>query len=108
MMVPSGNGSFPSREALIATSLPRMARRSLRLPSSCATEINLQSRYPGGILTPKSGAASSSTSPRRERREGDNAGHQDQRNEQVNDPSHKGQIRRMRASDPTDVILSRR
>src|SRR5262249_54515963 len=27
--------------------LPRMARRSLSLPSSWATEINLQSRYPG-------------------------------------------------------------
>src|SRR5262249_25064373 len=59
MMVPSGNGSFPSREALIATSLPRIARKSLRLPSSWATEINLQSRYPGGILIPKIGAASS-------------------------------------------------
>src|ERR1700724_3413413 len=55
MMVPSGNGSCPSREALIATSLPRMARRSLSLPSSWATEINLQSRYPGGILFRKKG-----------------------------------------------------
>src|SRR5262245_15335559 len=54
MIVPSGNGSLPSRKALIATSLPRMARKSLRLPSSWATEINRQSRYPGGILTPKS------------------------------------------------------
>src|SRR5580692_99512 len=44
----------------MATSLPRRARRSLRLPSSWATEINLQSRYPGGILIPKMGAASSS------------------------------------------------
>src|SRR5262245_55345320 len=44
-------------------SLPRMARRSLRLPSSWATEINLQSRYPGGIMTPKIGAASSSACP---------------------------------------------
>jgi hypothetical protein len=57
MMVPSGYGSCPSREALIATSLPRMARKSLRLPSSWATEISLQSRYPAGILTPKIGAA---------------------------------------------------
>src|ERR1700730_1446326 len=63
MMVPSGNGSCPSREALIATSLPRMARRSLSLPSSWATEINLQSRYPGGILIPKIGELSSSGPP---------------------------------------------
>src|SRR6266480_4289744 len=63
MIVPSGNGRFPSREALIATSLPRMARRSLRLPSSWATEINLQLRYPAGILTPKIGAASPSACP---------------------------------------------
>src|SRR5262249_23033713 len=63
MIVPSGNGSLPSRTALIATSLHRMARKSLRLPSSWATEINLQSRYPGGILTPKIGAASPSACP---------------------------------------------
>src|SRR6266536_626599 len=63
MIVPSGNGSFHSRDAVIATSLPRMARRSLRVPSSWATEINLQSRYPAGILTPKIGAASSSACP---------------------------------------------
>jgi hypothetical protein len=30
MIAPSGNGSFPSRYASIATSLPTMARRSLR------------------------------------------------------------------------------
>src|SRR5262245_41007183 len=63
MIVPSGYTSFPSREALIATSLPRIARRSLRVPSSRATEINGQSRYPGGILTPKIGAASPSACP---------------------------------------------
>src|SRR5271166_1918819 len=63
MMVPSGYGSLPSREALIATSLPRIARRSLRLPSSWATEINRQSRYPRGILTPEIGAASPSGCP---------------------------------------------
>src|SRR5262245_59109943 len=40
-----------------------MARRSLRLPSSWATEINLQSRYPGGILIPKIGVASPSVCP---------------------------------------------
>src|SRR5688500_877465 len=40
-----------------------MARRSLRSPSSWATEINLQSRYPGGIVTPKIGAASPSACP---------------------------------------------
>src|ERR1700761_2361615 len=45
----------------MATSLPRMARKSLRLPSSWATEINFQSRYPGGTLTPKSGAAAPSS-----------------------------------------------
>src|SRR5579862_1298932 len=44
-------------------SLPRMARKSLRLPSSWATEINLQSRYPGGILPPKIGELSSSAPP---------------------------------------------
>src|SRR5262249_58849684 len=59
----SGNGSFPSREAVIATSLPRTARKSLRLPASWATEINLHSRYPGGILTPKIGAASPPACP---------------------------------------------
>src|ERR1700689_3568512 len=58
MIVPSGYGSFPSRKALIATSLPRMARRSLLLPASWATEITLQSRYPEGIVTPKIGDAS--------------------------------------------------
>src|SRR3984893_2345400 len=63
MMVPSGNGSCPSREALIATSLPRMARRSLSLPSSWATEIKLHSRYPEGILIPEIGAASPSACP---------------------------------------------
>src|SRR5580700_10554895 len=47
----------------MATSLPRRARRSLRLPASWATEINFQSRYPGGILIPKIGAASSSACP---------------------------------------------
>src|SRR5271168_4261871 len=47
----------------MAMSLPRRARRSLRLPASWATEINLQSRYPGGILIPKMGAASSSACP---------------------------------------------
>src|SRR5215831_11284131 len=44
----------------MAMSLPRTARKSLRLPSSWATEINFQSRNPGGILIPKMGAASSS------------------------------------------------
>ncbi len=47
MMAPSGYGSFSSRAAPIAASLPRMARRSSRLPSSRATEISRQSRYPG-------------------------------------------------------------
>src|SRR4029077_15130825 len=63
MIVPSGNGSFPSRAALIAKSLPRIARRSLRLPSSWATEISFQSRYPAGIFTPKIGDVSSSACP---------------------------------------------
>src|SRR5271166_3569223 len=63
MIVPSGNGSFPSLKALIATSLPRTARKSLSLPSSWVTEIKLQLRYPGGILTPKIGAASPSACP---------------------------------------------
>src|SRR5260221_6049914 len=55
MIAPSGSGSFPSRYALIVIALPRMARISLRLPSSWATEINLQSRYPGGMLLTKIG-----------------------------------------------------
>src|ERR1700728_1676726 len=58
MIVPSGYGSFPSRYALIATSLPRIAAKLCRVPSSCATDTNLQSRYPGGILIPKIGTAS--------------------------------------------------
>src|SRR5260370_5707421 len=58
MIAPSGNGSVPSRYALIATSLPRMARISLSLPASWATEINLQSRYPGGMLVTKIGELS--------------------------------------------------
>src|SRR3984885_12394560 len=63
MTAPPGYGSVASRAALIALSLPRMARISLRLPASWATEINLQSRYPGGILIPKMGTASSSARP---------------------------------------------
>src|SRR5579862_4209850 len=63
MIVPSGNGSFSSRYALIALSLPSIARISLRSPASWATEINLQSRYPGGIVIPKIGAASCSACP---------------------------------------------
>ena len=39
------------------------ARKSLSLASSWATEINLQSRYPVGILTPEIGEASSSACP---------------------------------------------
>src|ERR1700722_13287571 len=60
MIAPSGNGSFPSRYALIATSLPRTAPILFRLPASWETEINLQSRYPGGIFVTKIGAAESS------------------------------------------------
>src|SRR5215469_2017351 len=60
MIAPSGSGSAPSRKALIAISFPRTARKSLLLPASWATEINFQSRNPGGILIPKMGAASSS------------------------------------------------
>jgi hypothetical protein len=40
--------------------LPRTAAKLCRLPSSWATEINLQSRYPGGIFVTKIGAAESS------------------------------------------------
>src|ERR1700733_3320723 len=58
MIVPSGYGSFPSRYALIATSLPRIAAKLCSVPSSWATDTNLQSRYPGGILIPKIGTAS--------------------------------------------------
>ena len=44
MTVPSGNGRVPSRNALTAMSLPRIARRSSRPPASCATPISRQSR----------------------------------------------------------------
>src|SRR5271165_7056743 len=63
MIAPSGNGSCPFREASIAMSFPKIARKSLRPPSSWATEINLQSRYPEGILTPEIGATSPSDCP---------------------------------------------
>src|ERR1700685_719685 len=49
MIEPSGNGSFPSRHALNAISLPRTAPKLLSLPASWAEEIHLQSRYPLGI-----------------------------------------------------------
>ena len=52
MIAPSGNGSLPSRYAFIATSLPSCARSWLKSPSSWVTEINFQSRYPEGIVTP--------------------------------------------------------
>jgi hypothetical protein len=41
----------------------RGVRRSLLRPLSCATEITTQSQYPGGILIPKIGAASSLAYP---------------------------------------------
>src|SRR6476660_1721293 len=63
MIAPSGNGSFASRYALIATSLPSTAAKLLRLPSSWATEINVHSRYPGGIFVTKIGAACLSPCP---------------------------------------------
>src|SRR5262245_336837 len=59
-IAPSGNGSFPSRYALIAMSFPRTARMSLRSPASWATETTFQSRYPGGTFLTKSGAAGAS------------------------------------------------
>jgi len=53
MIVPSGNGSVPSRKAFIAMSLPNWARNCFKLfPTKWATEINRQSRYPAGIVTP--------------------------------------------------------
>src|SRR5215471_12257083 len=52
-IAPSGNGSLPSRYALIAMSFPRTARISLRVPASWATETTFQSRYPGGMLVTK-------------------------------------------------------
>src|SRR5215831_979428 len=87
MMVPSGYGSFPSREALIATSLPRMARRSLSLPSSWATEINLQSRYPGDFDSEDWGGLSIGLS-RRGGHVGDHAGQRYNCNQHENKPSH--------------------
>src|ERR1700675_670571 len=44
-------------------SLPKMDAKLLRLPSSCATEINFQSRYPEGILVRKIGMACCSACP---------------------------------------------
>src|ERR1700722_1213732 len=55
MIAPSGNGSWFSRYALIAISLPKRARISLGTPASWATEINFQARYPGGILVEEAG-----------------------------------------------------
>src|ERR1700690_3400844 len=49
MIVPPGNGSFPARKAVIATSLPRTAPKLFRLPASWAEEIHCQSRYPLGM-----------------------------------------------------------
>jgi hypothetical protein len=49
MIAPWGKGSFPSRYALMATSLPKTMAKLWRLPSSWATEITFQSRYPAGI-----------------------------------------------------------
>src|ERR1700722_10913911 len=43
-----------------------MARISLRLPASWATEINFQSRYPAGSLFSKIGTVSSSARPEAE------------------------------------------
>src|ERR1700691_2160754 len=63
MIAPSGNGSRFSRYALIAISLPKSARISLGTPASWATEINFQSRYPGGILIEEAGSAFSPASP---------------------------------------------
>src|ERR1700739_805421 len=63
MIVPSGKGSFLSRYALVATSLPKTAPILLMLPPSWDTEINLQSRYPGGISFTKIGAAALSVWP---------------------------------------------
>src|SRR5262249_18302507 len=58
MIVPSGNGSFPSRKAFIATSLPNCARNCFKLPpAKWATEIKRQSRYPAGIVMPSIGEA---------------------------------------------------
>src|SRR6185503_19498544 len=61
-IAPSGNGSLPSRYALMAMSFPRTARISLRSPASWATETTFQSRYPDGISFTKIGAASLSES----------------------------------------------
>src|SRR5580700_917167 len=44
----------------MATSLPKTAPMLFRLPASWETEINLQSRYPGGIFVTKIGVAESS------------------------------------------------
>src|SRR5579863_656807 len=59
MIESSVYGSVPSRKALNATSLPNMAAKLWRLPSSWASEINFHSRNPGGILVTKTGVASS-------------------------------------------------
>lgn len=48
---------------LTAISLPKIARGSLRLSSSWATDINCHSRYPEGIFALKIGAAFGSVCP---------------------------------------------
>jgi hypothetical protein len=79
MIAPSGNGSFPSRYALIATSLPKTAEKLFSCPSSCATEMSVQSRYPGGIFVTKIRGCFAVLSRRRKRR-GDNIDHHCDRN----------------------------
>src|SRR5580700_4129472 len=60
---PGNDGAVRERQLPLAVCLDRYivaekARRSLTLPSSWATEISFQSRYPGGIVIPKTGSAS--------------------------------------------------
>jgi hypothetical protein len=53
MMAPSGNVTASFRYARIAKSFPSLARTSLYGGPKTASEINCQSRYPGGSFTTK-------------------------------------------------------
>src|SRR5215469_7470061 len=63
MTDPSGYGIVPWRNASIAMLLPNFARMSLTGLPTVATEINDQSRYPGGSLPLDIAAAASPACP---------------------------------------------
>jgi hypothetical protein len=71
-------------------SMPKTAPILFRLPASWETEINLQSRYPGGIFVTKIGAAESAARKGWGRRKRDNTCHYYNSNQQQNDTFHSG------------------